>query len=222
MTEEMDLERSFSLAEGEAFKAGSLAEMEVEGDYTHLDFGELADQYKLSDAYKNVRNLELRSETEIELQTFAEYRDIRAPAIRAPFEVERKRRPRYPADEGYRNRKLRHLYRYGDMLVMVDRTVYDAVAGSIDQYVLDVGRDGYWATIHVVQGGTPADIRDYIARRSPVGVLLVGAIAAPWYEMDNDFHNATQSSPATSTIWTLTGPGPIQMATASLAVTLVT
>ena len=140
MTEEMDLERSFSLAEGEAFKAGSLAEMEVEGDYTHLDFGELADQYKLSDAYKNVRNLELRSETEIELQTFAEYRDIRAPAIRAPFEVERKRRPRYPADEGYRNRKLRHLYRYGDMLVMVDRTVYDAVAGSIDQYVLDVGR----------------------------------------------------------------------------------
>jgi len=195
MTEEMDLARSFSLAEGEAFKAGSLAQMEVEGDYTRLDFGELADQYKLSDAYRNVRNLELRSDTEIELQTFAEYREVRAPAMRAPFEVERKRRPRYPADEGYRNRKLRHLYVHGDMLVMVDRTVYDAVAGCIDQYVLDVGRDGYWATIHVVQGCTPADIRNYIARRMPVGVLLVGAIAAPWYEMDSDFHDVHAEFP---------------------------
>ncbi|MFN2240918.1 MAG: C25 family cysteine peptidase, partial [Anaerolineae bacterium] len=195
MTEAMDLERSFSLPKGEAFKAGSLAHMEVEGDYTSLEFGELADQYKLSDAYKNVRNLEYRSDKTLELQTFAEYREVRAPEVRAPFEVELKRRPSYPRDEAYRNRKLRHLYTQGDMLVLVDKTVYQAVAGSINRYVLDVGRDGYWATVHVVQGGTPADIRSYISRRSPVGVLLVGAIAAPWFEMDDDFHDAHSEFP---------------------------
>jgi hypothetical protein len=195
MAEEMDVDKSFSLAEGEAFKAGSLAQMEVEGDYTRLEFGELASQYKLSDAYKNVRNLEYRSDRALELQTFAEYREVRAPAVRAPFEVEVKRRPSYPADEAYRNRKLRHLYTHGDMLVLVDKTVYQAVAASINRYVLDVGRDGCWATIHVVQGGTPADIRSYISRRSPVGVLLVGAIAAPWYEMDNDFHDVHSEFP---------------------------
>jgi hypothetical protein len=192
MTEEMDVERSFSLAEGEAFEAGSLTRMEMEGDYTKLDLGELADQYKLSDAYKNVRNLEYRSDTEIEVQTFADYRMVRAPAVRAPFEVERKPRPRYPRDEAYRNRRLRHLYPRGEMLVMVDKAVYNSVAGSINRYVRDVGRDGYWATIHVVQGGGPADIRGYITKRRPVGVLLVGAIAAPWFEMDDDFHGHSE------------------------------
>ena len=195
MTEEMDVERNFSLAEGEAYEAGSRTRIEVEGDYTSLDFGELADQYKLSDAYKNVRNLEFRSETEIEEQTFEDYRGVRASAVRAPFEVERKPRPRYPRDEAYRNRRLRHLYSRGEMLVMVDKAVYDSVAGSINRYVRDVGRDGYWATIHVVQGGGPADIRGYITRRRPVGVLLVGAIAAPWFEMDDDFHNHSSEFP---------------------------
>ena len=186
MTQEID--RSFSLSEGEAFEAGGVVRMEMEGDHTKLDFGELAGQYKLSEAYQNVRNLELRSEVEIEEQTFAEYREVRAPAVRAPFEIERKPRPRYPRDEAYRNRRLSHLYPRGSMLVMVDKEVYDLIADSINHYVRDVGRDGYWATIHVVQGGGPADIRAYISKRRPVGVLLVGAIAAPWYEMDDDFH----------------------------------
>ena len=186
MTEEMD--RSFSLAEGKVFEAGSTVRMEMEGDYTKLDFGELAGQYKLSDAYKNVRNLELRSDIEIEEQTFADYQDVSVPAVPVAFEVALKPRPRYPRDEAYRNRMLRHLYPRGKMLVLVDKAIYNSVAGSIRRYLLDVGRDGYWATIHVVQGGGPGDIRTYIHKRSPVGVLLVGAIAAPWYEMDDDFH----------------------------------
>jgi hypothetical protein len=192
MTEEMDVERSLSLAEGEAFEAGGLAQMEVEGDYTKLDLGALTDQYKLSDAYKSIRNLEFRSDTELELQMFSDYQEARAPVVPAAFEAETKSRPRYPRDEAYRNRKLRHLYPRGDMLVIVDGAVYDAVADSINQYVLDVGRDGYWATIHVVQNGTPADIRSYITRRMPVGVLLVGAIAVPWFEMDDDFHGHSE------------------------------
>lgn len=188
MNKEMDVKRDFSLAEGEAFEAGSQTSIKVVGDHTTIDFGELSGEYKLSEAYRNVRNLEFRSDVEIRHQTFREYAETRAPVVPALFEVERKPRPRYPRDEAYRDRRLSHLYRRGEVLVMVDKAVYDATSTSINQYVLDVGRDGYWATIHVVQDGTPADIRAYIRRRRPGGVLLVGAIAAPWFEMDDDFH----------------------------------
>jgi hypothetical protein len=175
------------LGEHQAFQAGSRIRGEVVGDRTIIDLGELAQEYKLAEAYANVRNLEFRSDKEIKIQTFREYLDLRAE-VTPPlaFSVERKSRPRFPPDEAYRDRKRPHLYPNGDLLVLVDKGVYDAVAASIDQYVLDVGRDGYWATIHVVQGGTPTDVRSYIKRRRPVGVLLVGAIPAPWYEIGTD------------------------------------
>lgn len=183
------------LGKSQVFRAGNQIRSEVVGDRTVFNLGELAQEYKLSEAYANVRNLEFRSDKEIEIQTFREYLDLRAEVVPAAFSVERKRRPSFPPDEAYRGRKRPHLYRNGDLLVLVDKAVYHAVAASIDQYVLDVGRDGYWATIHVVQGGTPADVRSYIRRRRPVGVLLVGSIAVPWFELDNDFHGVHSEFP---------------------------
>jgi hypothetical protein len=183
------------LGKNQVFRAGNQIRTEVVGDQTVFNLGELAQEYKLSEAYANVRNLEFRSDKEIEIQTFREYLDLRAEVVPAAFSVERKRRPSFPPDEAYRDRKRPHLYRNGDLLVLVDKAVYNAVAASIDQYVLDVGRDGYWATIHVVQGGTPADVRSYIRRRGPVGVLLVGSIAVPWFELDNDFHGVHSEFP---------------------------
>jgi hypothetical protein len=184
-----------ALGENRVFRAGGHIHTEIAGDQTVFNLGELAHEYKLSEAYANVHNLEFRSDKEIKLQTFNEYFNLRAKAIPAAFSVERKRRPRFPPDEAYRDRKRPHLYRNGDLLVLVDKAVYDAVAASIDQYVQDVGRDGYWATIHVVQGGTPADVRSYIRRRRPVGVLLVGSIAVPWFELDSDFHGVHSEFP---------------------------
>lgn len=183
------------LGKSQVFRAGNQIRSEVVGDRTVFNLGELAQEYKLSEAYANVRNLEFRSDKEIEIQTFREYLDLRAEVVPAAFSVERKRRPSFSPDEAYRGRKRPHLYRSGDLLVLVDKAVYHAVAASIDQYVLDVGRDGYWATIHVVQGGTPADVRSYIRRRRPVGVLLVGSIAVPWFELDNDFHGVHSEFP---------------------------
>lgn len=177
-----------ALGENQEFRAGSRIHTEVVGDRTIIDLGELAQEYKLSEAYANIRNLEFTSDEEIKIQTFREYLDVRAPVAPPAFSVERKRRPRFPADEAYRNRKRPHLYPNGDLLVLVDKGVYDAVATRIDEYVRDVGRDGYWATIHVVQGGTPSDVRAYITRRRPVGVLLVGSIAVPWFELDDCYH----------------------------------
>jgi len=107
----------------------------------------------------------------------------------------KKPRPSFPADEAYRNIKTSLHYPFGDILVLVDDDVYTQVSASIDQYVLDIGRDGYWGTIHVVQGGTPTQVRSYIRERSPVGVLLVGGIPAPWFELDNDFHGVHSEFP---------------------------
>ena len=183
------------LGEDQVLQAGSRLDGKIVGDRTIIDLGELAQEYKLGEAYANVRNLEFRSDKEIKIQTFRDYLDLRAEVVSPAFSVERKRRPRFPPDEAYRDRRRWHLYPNGDLLVLVDKGVYDAVAASIDEYVLDVGRDGYWATIHVVQGGTPADVRAYIRRRRPVGVLLVGAIPVPWFELDNDFHGVHSEFP---------------------------
>ena len=183
------------LGEDQVLQAGSRLDGKIVGDRTTFDLGELAQEYKLGEAYANVRNLEFRSDKEMKIQTFSDYLDFRAEVVPPAFSVERKRRPRFPADEAYRDRRRWHLYPNGDLLVLVDKGVYDAVAASIDEYVLDVGRDGYWATIHVVQGGRPADVRAYIRRRRPVGVLLVGAIAVPWFELDDDFHGVHSEFP---------------------------
>ena len=183
------------LGEDEVLQAGGRLDGKIVGDRTTIDLGELAQEYKLGEAYANVRNLEFRSDKEMKIQTFSDYLDLRAEVVPPAFSVERKRRPRFPADEAYRDRRRWHLYPNGDLLVLVDKGVYDAVAASIDEYVLDVGRDGYWATIHVVQGGRPADVRAYIRRRRPVGVLLVGAIAVPWFELDDDFHGVHSEFP---------------------------
>jgi len=186
MSDEENWEKRLALEKGQEFSAGSSFRGKMEGNRTMINLEALSREYKLGEAYANVRNLEYRSEERIEIQTFDDYLTLRGEEVPSRFTVERKRRPTFPRDEAYRNRKTGRHYPKGDLLVLVDKAIYRAVSASINQYVLDVGRDGYWATIHVVSGGTPADIRSYIKRSHPVGVLLVGAIPVPWYEIGND------------------------------------
>jgi peptidase C25-like protein len=175
-----------ALQENQTFEADDGLSGRIVGDRTVINLGTLSREYKLEKAYANVRNLELRSDRALELQTFAQYLGDRAELASQPFSAQRKRRPRYPSDEGYRNTKLWFLYPRGDLLILVDKAVYGAISSRMDEYIRDVGRDGYWATVHVVQGGTPANVRAYIKRRKPAGVLLVGAVPVPWYEIDGD------------------------------------
>lgn len=187
--------KTVALEKNQTFKAGGQIRGEIVGDRTKLNLGKLSRRYKLSKAYTDIRNLEFRSDKDIKLQSFHEYQDDRSRWLRRRFRVDGKPRPRYSADEAYRNRKSSHIYTCGNLLVLIDSDVYDDIKDSIDQYVLDVGRDGYWATIHVVHGGTPRDIRKFITRRSCVGVLLVGAIPAPWFELADDFHDVHSEFP---------------------------
>ncbi|HUX06758.1 MAG TPA: C25 family cysteine peptidase [Acidobacteriota bacterium] len=186
MSEEKEWRKRLTRAENQALEPGVPIRGEIRGNMTHINIRSLANEYKLGKAYEQVRNLEFRADKEVELEVFPQYvKAHRAPRERR-FTARTVRRPGYTADEGYRNRRSRLHYPKGRMLVLVDKAVYNDVAGSIAQYVLDVGRDGYWATIHVVDGGKPAHYRNYIKSKNPVGVFLVGAIPAPWYEIGSD------------------------------------
>lgn len=195
------------LGKKKVFK-GNLYQMEVKGDRTLINMNSFSREYKLGQAYSNVRNLEYRSDKKFTIQKFTDYLRVRGDLHKLFFSVQEKPRPSYPSDEAYRNTKTKLHYPKGNLLVLVEQTIYTNVSASIDQYVLDVGRDGYWATIHVVNGGKPADVRAYISKFNPVGVLLVGSIAVPWFELDNDFHGVHSEFPCdlyymdTTATWT--------------------
>jgi len=174
------------LSKHRIFKAGQRFRGALLGKRTVINLNTLTQEYKLGQAYASVRNLEFRSVRAVKLQTFKNYLRLYGDILKAKFMADQKTRPDFPSDESYRNQKTALHYPKGEMLVLVDSAVYDAVAASLDQYVIDVGRDGYWATIHVLHGGPPADVRAYIKSFNPVGALLVGAVPAPWYEIDGD------------------------------------
>jgi len=174
------------LAKNQVFKAGTPFRGEIVENRTIINLESLKREYKLAQAYANIRNLEYRADKAVKLGMFKDYLAERAKLVQLVFKAQQKPRPNFPSDEAYRNTKTKLHYPNGDLLVLVDQAVYSAIKDSIDQYVLDVGRDGYWATIHVLSGGKPANVRAYIKKFNPVGVLMVGAIPAAWYEIDGD------------------------------------
>lgn len=171
-------------AKGEQLVQSRIRRAVVRGDRTSFNLEATGREYKLAQAYASVRNLEFRAEGKFVDQRFADYFELRKKLFSLKLSAEEKPRPQYPQDEGYRNVYTARRYPRGKMLVLVDSNVYAAVQASVDRYVLDVGREGYWATVHVVDGGTPHQVRQYIKERGPVGAFLVGAIAVPWYEHD--------------------------------------
>jgi len=142
--------------------------------------------YKLRNAYVNIRNLEYRSDKAVTLLKFDDYMRERGAVFTLGMQAQEKPRPQYPADEGYRNTRTVKHYPHGEMLVLVEESIYNPLKTVIDRYVLDVGRDGYWATVHTIKGGKPADVKKYIKQQKPVGALLVGSIAVPWFEIGSD------------------------------------
>jgi hypothetical protein len=172
-----------SQGKGKALQAVANLRSQIVGDRTHFNLEAYPRRYKLGRAYASVRNLEFRSKDALRIQAFRDYQSMTAGAFALIFKATEKPRPAYPAEEGYRNTKSALHYPKGTMLVLVEAAIYEAVASSVGQFVLDVGREGYWATIHTIHGGKPANVRAYIKSRNPVGALLVGSIAAPWYDI---------------------------------------
>ncbi|MHA1192318.1 MAG: hypothetical protein ACTSP9_08485 [Promethearchaeota archaeon] len=159
---------------------------EIVGNRTLINLKTLKREYKLAQAYANIRNLDFKSEKAVKLQKFEDYVLLRKDFLKLFFKPKEMPRPEYPPDEDYRNRKTSTHYPKGILLIIIDEAIYDQILNNLDQYVLDVGRDGYWAIKYTINGGTPTSIRNFIKNVNPVGALLIGAIPAPWYELDGD------------------------------------
>lgn len=176
---------------GKSFNPKERTLTRVEGDFTYINAGNLARQYKLGKVYTKVRNLEMRYGRDLELLTFLKFKE-RFKHLFVALDATEKPRPEFPENERYLRTKTLRLYPKGTVLVMVSNLIYDAVKASIDRYVMDLAYEGYWATIHVVTGGTPQQMRAYMKARNPVGVVLVGALPVPWYELAEDFHGSSE------------------------------
>ncbi len=175
--------------EKEEFRAKKEFKTKSVGDRTYFNLNSFDRDYKLKNAYSCVRNLELRHNVDYKLEAFKDYAKIRDQILELRSNIKAKSRPSFPQNESYRNTKTNLHYPKGDLLVFINDSIYESVKDSIDQYVLDVARDGYWATIYTASGGTPAELRSYIIGKSPKGVLFVGVLPVAWFEMDDDFHD---------------------------------
>ena|SRR5690606_40738278 len=119
------------------FNAGERFRGTLAGDRTLINLDAWSNEYKLGQAYANIRNLEFRSEKAVKLQDFKDYLKLRGDLIRLAFRAEQKPRPDYSDDESYRNKNSKLHYPNGEMLILVDSAVYADTSASIDQYVLD-------------------------------------------------------------------------------------
>src|SRR3972149_4578321 len=114
------------LGKNEVFKAGNRFQMEVSEERTFINMESFSREYKLAQAYANVRNLEYRSDKPITIQTFKDYIRERGDLLKLLFKAEQKPRPNFSSDEVYRNTKTNLHYPNGDLLVLVDQTIYSS------------------------------------------------------------------------------------------------
>jgi hypothetical protein len=77
----------------------------------------------------------------------------------------------------------------GKILLLVNAALYSSIYNGISQYWSDLGMAGYNLDVYSVSGGTPASVRAYLQSHSQdlVGVVLIGTLPVPWFEIDYDF-----------------------------------
>jgi hypothetical protein len=76
-----------------------------------------------------------------------------------------------------------------DISILVDATLYPQIAGRLSQYVNDLWAEGHTVYVEAISGGSPADIKQWIAQRYQCdtrGVILIGDITAAWAEVSGD------------------------------------
>jgi hypothetical protein len=142
--------------------------------------------------YSHVRNLELVDLEERPPQAFTEYLHLAPPAR---FHTEEQPRPTFSKDLRYLRSYSRVQFPQGKVLVLVNAGLYPSIRKAVARYIRDLAKEGYFAVAYTVAGGTPADLRSFIAGKHPVGVLLVGSLPTAWFEMDDDFNDVHSEFP---------------------------
>ncbi|MCH5718854.1 hypothetical protein [Niabella hibiscisoli] len=146
-------------------------------DNTLINMQAIGRHYKLNNAYKNVRNLKLNDPLYKKFDSYAEHRLKFKDYYQFLPLIEEMPRPSFNSNEAYLNSYSLFRFLKGRVLIMVHKDVYAATRINVERFVLDLARDGYWATVHVVRGGGPSYIKNYIKGKSRVGVIMVGAVA---------------------------------------------
>jgi len=77
----------------------------------------------------------------------------------------------------------------GKALVVVNQDLRPAIAGNLDRYLADLAVHGYQVELHESLGGTAPEMKSFILDNSEnlVGVVFVGDMPVPWFEMEHDF-----------------------------------
>lgn len=154
---------------------------------TFINLDALPRRYRLEHAYAVVKELEFVAPKDLRLEVYTDYLKLRDKLkFREELDAQLQERPSAGPDESYLDTYASRHFPKGKMLVLVDSNVYASVKASIDIYVIDLARDGYWADVYVVTGGTPPMLRAFLQEKSPIGAVLVGSIVVAWYDHEGD------------------------------------
>ena len=136
--------------------------------------------------YTKVKDFEL---TDVEKKEIVKERKefiaMRKQLLRRPLEsvIRAKARPTFPVDLRYLNTYSSYHYPKGKMLIFVNSSIYTKVKASIDQYIMDVANEGYYATAYTVKDVSETRMRAFIKTKMPVvGALMVGNLPYVMYE----------------------------------------
>jgi hypothetical protein len=81
----------------------------------------------------------------------------------------------------------------GKIAVAINWELYPQIKAAVDQYIIDLAYDGFYATAYQVKGGTAQEFKTFLkGLPSLVGAVLVGNIPVAWFEMSDDFYGAAE------------------------------
>lgn len=79
----------------------------------------------------------------------------------------------------------------GDLVaIIVNAQIFPELKNELAQFVTDLQEENWRVAVEAVKGGKPQDLRELLKRRLSQGlrgVILIGDLPVPWFEMGDDF-----------------------------------
>lgn len=165
--------------------------------FSKLNLSKVKQLRKFKIKYDNIRNLELLDKNkDYKQESFNQYRLKIDPNIFKILTIWGRSRPTFNSDEAYLQNYSSLHYPKGKVAIIVNSGIYDAVRASINQYVVNLARDGYFGLIYTVNGASPSGLKNHL--KSIIGLkgaVMVGNVPVAWFEMSDDFYDASSEFP---------------------------
>ena len=72
--------------------------------------------------------------------------------------------------------------------ILVDSSIYNKIYEKLNQYIEDLGSEGYSTFVQTVSGGSPSEIKAWVQEiynSGTIGIVFIGDITAAWAEVSN-------------------------------------